>query len=96
MNDLCREYALPRDEKASRAREWIIGNTKIGPVLDVKVCLHQKLYGIEILIESLSRDGTVSWVRIVNGINKYVTETSETISLENTEHRVTIDDKKIT
>ena len=30
-----------------------------------------------------------SWVRIVNGINIYVTETSETISLENAEHRAT-------
>ena len=41
------------------------------------------------MIESLFRDGTASWVRIVNGINKYVTETSETISLENVKHRVT-------
>ena len=38
---------------------------------------------------TLFRDRTVSWVRIVNGIDKYVTETSETISLENVEHRVT-------
>ena len=34
-------------------------------------------------------DETAAWVRIVNGINKYVTETSETISLENAEHRAT-------
>ena len=34
------------------------------------------------------RDRTVSWVRMVNGTNKYVTETSETISLENVEHKV--------
>ncbi len=57
--------------------------------LDVKVCLHQRRYGIEIMIESLLREGTASSVRIVNGINKYVTETSQTISLENVEHRVT-------
>ena len=80
--------SIPRSEEASRARGWI-GNTKIGPVLDVKVCLHQERYGIEILIESLFRDGTASWVRNVNGMNKYVTESSETISLENVEHRVT-------
>ena len=36
----------------------------------------------------ISRQNTVSWVRIVNGINKYVTETSETFSLESVEHRV--------
>ena len=45
--------------------------------------------GCEILIVSLFRDGTASWVRIVNGIHKDVTEKSETISLENVEHRVT-------
>ena len=67
-------------------RGWIRGNTKIGPVLDVKVCYDQGHYGVEIMIESLFRDRTVSWVRIVNGINKYVTETSETIALEIFEH----------
>ena len=64
MKNLSREYTLLRYGKASRAREWLIGNTKIGPVLDVKVCLRQRRYGIEILIESLFRDGTASWVRI--------------------------------
>ena len=85
---LHREYTLPRSEKASRVRGSIPGNTKIGLVLYVKVCFHQERYVIEILIESLLRDGTASWVRIVNGINIYVTETSETIALENVEHRV--------
>ena len=35
------------------------------------------------MIESLFKDQTVSWVRIVNGINKYVTETSDEIPIEN-------------
>ena len=35
------------------------------------------------MIESLFRDQTVSWVRIVNGINRYVTETSEEKPSEN-------------
>ena len=39
------------------------------------------------MIESLFRDRTVSWVQIVNGINKYVTETSETIAFEIFEHK---------
>ena len=82
MKNLSRECTLPRDQKASRATGWINGKTKIGLVLDVKVSIHQERYGIEIMIESPFRDGTASWVRIVNGINKYVTETSETISLE--------------
>ena len=89
MKNLCREYTLPRSAEASRVRGWILGNTQMGPVLDVKVCLHQGRYGIEVVIESLFRDRTVSSVRIVNGINTHVTETSETISLESVEHRVT-------
>ena len=83
MKSLRRGFSLPRSEEASRVRGWILGNTKIGRVLDVKVCLHQQRYGIEIMVESLFRDRTVSWVRIVNGIDKYVTETSEKNSLEN-------------
>ena len=38
MKGSCREYSLPRSEESSRVRGWIRGNTKIGPVLDVKVC----------------------------------------------------------
>ena len=41
MKTSCREYTSPRSEETSRVRGWIRGNTKIGPVLDVKVCFHQ-------------------------------------------------------
>ena len=82
VKNLCREYTSPRNKEASRVRGWILGNTKIGPVLDVKVCFLQGRHGIEVMFNSLFRDGTVSWVRIVSGKNKYVAETSETISLE--------------
>ena len=44
---------------------------------------------MEIMIESLFRDRTVSWVRIVNGINKYVTETSEEIPIASVANRGT-------
>ena len=37
------------------------------------------------MIESMFIDRTVSWVRIVNGINKYVTETTEETPTENVE-----------
>ena len=30
----CREYTLPRDDDISKAKGWIRGSTKIGPVLD--------------------------------------------------------------
>ena len=52
MKTSCREYTLPRSEEASRVRVWILGNTKIGRVLDVMVCFHQGRYGVEIMIES--------------------------------------------
>ena len=44
---------------------------------------------MEIMIESLFRDRTVSWGRIVDGINKYVTETSEEILSASVGHRGT-------
>ena len=78
----CREYTQPRNLKTSGPRGWIRSNTKIGPVLDVKIYPHEGRYCIDIMIESFSKDRTVSWVRIVNGINKYVTETSEDIPTE--------------
>ena len=34
----CREYTLPRDEETSEPKDWIRGNTKIGPVLEVATC----------------------------------------------------------
>ena len=49
----------------------------------------KKRSGIEIMVESLYRDRTVSRVRIVNGNNKHVTETLETICFVSVEHRVT-------
>ena len=62
MKTSCQEYTLPRSEEKSRVRGWIRGNTNIGPVLDVKVCYHQGRYGVEIMIESLFRYRTVSFV----------------------------------
>ena len=72
---------------SSHVRGWIRANTKIGPVLDVKVCYHQGRYAVEIMIESLLRDRRVFWVRIVNGSNKYATETSEEIPTASIESR---------
>ena len=54
-----------------------MGTQKIGPALEEAVSHHQGRYGIEIMIESLFGDGTCSWVMIVSGINKYVTEMTE-------------------
>ena len=74
---LYREYTLLRDNASSKVKGWIRGNTKTGPVLEVAVSYHQGRYGIEIMINSSFGDGTRSWVMIVNGMNKYVTEMTE-------------------
>ena len=60
MQTLCREYILPRDQETSRARGWIRGNTKNGPVLDVKVYCHQERYCVDTMIESSLRENSFS------------------------------------
>ena len=47
-------------------------------------CHHEDRYSIEFQVWSLFQDGTASWVRIVNGIEWYVNETTET--MEDEEH----------
>ena len=74
MQHFCRKYTMPRNEKTTRARGWILKNTRIGPVLDIKVCHHEDQYTIEVLVKSLFQDRTASCVGIVNGVDKYVTE----------------------
>ena len=65
---------------------WRIrGNTRSAQ-FSMLVGSHQGRYGVEIKTPIWWQ--TCSWVRIVNGINKYVTETSETICFERVEHRV--------
>ena len=81
MQTACREYTQLRNLTTSRPRGWIRSNTKIGPVLDVKLYPHEGRYCVHIIIESLFKDRIVSWV--VNGINKNVTGTSEEIPAEN-------------
>ena len=71
----CRKYTFPRNEETTRATGWIRENTRIGPVLEVIVSIHQGCHGIEIRINSLSGDGSHSWV----SKNKYVTEMSEIV-----------------
>ena len=46
----------------------------IWPVTDIKVCNHNGRYSIEVQVQSLFQDQTVSWILIVNGIHKFVKE----------------------
>ena len=77
---------LPRihdaSEKRTRKRGWILKNTRIGPVLNIEVCYHDDRYSIEVQIPSLFQDNPVSWVGIVNGVDKYVTESMLTTKEE--------------
>ena len=78
MQHFCREYTMPRNEKKTRAKGWILKNTRIGPVLNIKVCRLEDRYSIDVLIESLFQDRAASWLRIVSGIDKYVAESMQT------------------
>ena len=65
-------------------RGWICKKTRIGPVLNIKVCCRDDRYNIEVQIPSLLQDHTCSWVRTVNGVDKYVTESVPTAKEEDT------------
>ena len=74
MQHLCREYTMPRNERETRVKRWILKNTRIGPVLNIKVCCHDDRYSVEVQIQSLFEDNTFSWVRIMNCVDTYVKE----------------------
>ena len=75
---------MPRNGKWTRKIGWILKKTRFGPVLNIKVCYHDDRYSIEVHIRSLIVDNTVSWVRVVNGVDKYVTESMLTKKEEDT------------
>ena len=56
---------------------------EIWAVFNIKVCSHDDRYSIEVLVPSLFEDQTASWVRIVNGVDKFVTESMPTQEEEN-------------
>ena len=68
----CREYTLPRDDPASEAKGWIQGNTRLGPILEVKTSFQHFKFGVEVRIQSMKEDNSHSWVRISYGTIRYV------------------------
>ena len=79
------EYTLSRNESLSDPKEWIRGNTMIGPVLEVTICWLQGKFGVEIWMESENKGNSHSWVRNFPGLTRLVTvlvdkeqETAET------------------
>ena len=85
----CREYTMPRDQEGTRTKGWIQSNVRFGPVSDIKVCNHYGRYSIEVQVQSLFQDRTISWIRIVNGIDKYVREVG-TLLLLNRDNGLTL------
>ena len=49
-------------------------NVRFGPVLDMKVCNHYGRYSIEVSGSIFVSDQIESWIRILNGIDKFVRE----------------------
>ena len=50
----------------------------------VKVCYRDEKYSVEVQVPSLFQDNTASWVRIVTGVDKDVTESMPTAKEEDT------------
>ena len=84
MQHLCRECTLLRNEEETRVRGWIRSKTRIGPVLNMKICYHDDRYSVDVQGLRLFQDDTVSCVRIASGADRYMTESMPTAREENT------------
>ena len=66
---------MPPDQEGTRIKGWIQSNVRFGPVSDIKkVCNHHGRYSIEVQVQPLFKGRTESWIRIVNGIDRFVRE----------------------
>ena len=61
-------------KKGTKIKGWIESDARHGPVSDIKVSNKHGRYSIEVQVQSLLKDQTESWIRIVNGIDKFVRE----------------------
>ena len=82
-----RECTLPRSEESSPRERVDSWKHEDRPSLGCESLLSSRTLRCGDHDRSLFRDRTVSWVRIVNGINKYVTETSEEIPVASVGNR---------
>ena len=63
----CREYTLPRDVPVSQPKGWILGDMRIGPVLEVTTSYMYKKHGIEYLMEQSN-----TWSTRITTIQKFL------------------------
>ena len=63
---------MPRHQEGTRKKGWIQSNVRFDPVSDIKVCNHCGRNSIEVQVQSLFQGQIVSWIRILNDIDKFV------------------------
>ena len=71
---LCREYTLPRANPLSRAYAAILGETIVGPVIEVHVVQMFGTHGLEIEVPSPNHPKRTSWALISRGESRFVDE----------------------
>ena len=74
ITPMCREYTHPREHPDSRCFPTINANTKIGPILMIRMSQVFGIYGLEVQIPSPSRPRYSSWILICRGLEKFVDE----------------------
>ena len=70
----CKEYTFSRSDPNSRNYCKIPGETKIGPVKDVRVVKIAEIHGTEIEVPSVQNRSDTSWVVITRGRNRFFDE----------------------
>ena len=61
-------------KKETCAKGWIKSDARFGRFSDIKVCKIHGRYSVEVKVPSFFEDQTTSWIRIVNGVEKYLKE----------------------
>ena len=72
----CRENSTLHDDPTADAIGVLGDDTMFGPIHDAKNTPHNGRYGIEVQFDSVSGDGTKSWVVISRGADRCVAEVS--------------------
>ena len=60
-----------RADSAAEAKGVLGDNITFGPMYDAQVIVHQRTCGIDVLIESVSNNGSRTWVVISRGVDRF-------------------------
>ena len=74
ITTICREYTHPREHPDSRCFATIFANTRIGPILNLRIPKVFGIHGMEVQIPSLSRPKYSSLILICRGLENFVAE----------------------